>query len=159
SRETIYVSSTQIKAVITDSDLASVGTFPITVFTPTPGGGTSSSQTFTVVTVNHAPTFTMGSDQSVLKNAGAQSVSGWASSIASGGDGNQAPYTFIVSNNNNALFSSQPAITVSGTSGTLNYTPATDATGSALVTVQLKDSGGTAGGGTDTSSPQTFYIN
>ncbi len=110
SRETIYVNSTTLRAVITDSDLVSAGTFPITVFTAPPGGGTSGSQTFTVAAVNHAPTFTMGPDQSVLKNAGLQTVVSWASSISSGSsDGNQAPYTFILSNDNNALFSSQPA--------------------------------------------------
>src|SRR5439155_1618384 len=62
---------------------------------------------------------------------------------------------FIVSNSNNALFSSQPAIAADGT---LSYTSAPDANGSALVTVRLHDSGGTANGGIDTSSAQTFTI-
>ncbi len=48
SRTTTYVSATQLTADIPSSDLAIAGTFPITVFNPTPGGGTSSPQTFTV---------------------------------------------------------------------------------------------------------------
>jgi hypothetical protein len=47
-RTTTYVSATQLTASIPASDLISVGTFNITVFNPTPGGGTSNAQTFTV---------------------------------------------------------------------------------------------------------------
>src|SRR5258708_20156473 len=43
--------------------------------------------------------------------------------------------------------------------GTLTYTPAADANGSATVTVQIHDNGGTANGGVDTSAAQTFTIN
>jgi len=52
SRTTTFVNSTQIIAAINASDIASVGTFAVMVFNPTPGGGTSNSQTFTV---NAAP--------------------------------------------------------------------------------------------------------
>src|SRR5207249_2349285 len=62
---------------------------------------------------------------------------------------------FLASNNNNALFSAQPAIAVNGT---LTYTPAPNANGSATVTAQLHDNGGTTNGGVDTSAPQTFTI-
>ena len=40
----------------------------------------------------------------------------------------------------------------------LTYTPATNASGTATITVVLKDNGGTANGGVDTSAPQTFMI-
>ncbi|HEY2950993.1 MAG TPA: Ig-like domain-containing protein [Verrucomicrobiae bacterium] len=60
-----------------------------------------------------------------------------------------------MSNANPALFSVQPAVSVNGT---LTYTPAPDANGTAMVTVLLKDNGGTANGGRDTSAPQTFLI-
>ncbi len=62
---------------------------------------------------------------------------------------------FIVSNDNPALFESQPAISPEGA---LTYTPAVDAFGEANVTVQLHDDGGTAGGGIDTSVPQMFLV-
>jgi VCBS repeat-containing protein len=63
--------------------------------------------------------------------------------------------TFIVSNDDTALFLVQPAISADGT---LSYTSAADASGSAIVTVTLSDDGGTANGGVDTSAPQTFGI-
>ncbi len=48
-RATIFSSSTELTAVVLDSDLASPGTFSITVANPPPGGGTSiDSQTFIV---------------------------------------------------------------------------------------------------------------
>ena len=42
--------------------------------------------------------------------------------------------------------------------GTLAFRPASNASGHAIVTVVLTDNGGTAGGGVDTSAPQTFTI-
>ena len=50
----------------------------------------------------------------------------------------------LVSNNNNALFSAQPAVNANGR---LTYTPAANANGSATVTVRLHDNGGTTPGG------------
>lgn len=45
---TTYVSSSQLTAQITGADLASAGTASVTVVTAAPGGGTSSTRTFTV---------------------------------------------------------------------------------------------------------------
>ena len=47
-RTTAYVSSTQLTATIPASDLTTAGTYNITVFNPTPGGGESGAQTLTV---------------------------------------------------------------------------------------------------------------
>jgi hypothetical protein len=47
-RTTSFVSSTQLSAQITTADLALTGTFNLTVFNPTPGGGESGPLTFTV---------------------------------------------------------------------------------------------------------------
>src|SRR5688572_1248540 len=63
--------------------------------------------------------------------------------------------TFNVSNSNNPLFSTQPAIAANGT---LTYTAAPNANGSAIVTVTLSDNGGTANSGDDTTDAQTFTI-
>src|SRR5262249_9665595 len=63
---------------------------------------------------------------------------------------------FIVSTDNNALFSVLPSIDT--TTGTLTYTPAPGADGSANVSVQLHDNGGTANGGHDTTATQKFQI-
>ncbi|MGD0630050.1 MAG: pre-peptidase C-terminal domain-containing protein [Terracidiphilus sp.] len=45
---TTWVSTTQMTAVVPASDTACGGVFPVTVFTPAPGGGTSSAISFTV---------------------------------------------------------------------------------------------------------------
>ncbi|MBI3838016.1 MAG: SBBP repeat-containing protein [Planctomycetia bacterium] len=62
---------------------------------------------------------------------------------------------FVVGNDNNALFSVQPTI---DPSCTLTYTPAPNANGTTTVSVALRDNGGTANGGVDTSATQTFTI-
>ena len=109
----------------------------------------SGEQTFVinVNAVNHAPSFTKGADQTAIENAGAQAIAAWATAITAGPP-NEAGQTlaFDVSNNNSALFSAQPSIDATGK---LTYTSASDAFGSATVTVQLHDSGGTANGGDD----------
>ncbi|HKF68558.1 MAG TPA: IPT/TIG domain-containing protein, partial [Vicinamibacterales bacterium] len=48
NRTTTFVSSTQLQATIPATDLASSGTAQVTVFTPSPGGGTSSALPFTI---------------------------------------------------------------------------------------------------------------
>jgi VCBS repeat-containing protein len=109
-----------------------------------------------VTPVNDAPSFTKGANQTALEDAGAQSVSGWATLISAGPpDESGQALNFIVTNDNNALFSSQPTIDASGK---LSYTSAPNANGSATVTVQLHDDGGTANGGVDTSPSQMFTI-
>ncbi len=110
----------------------------------------------TVNAVNDAPTFTPGPDQDVLEDAGPQAVA-WATNIDPGApDEVGQTLTFIVSNDNNALFSVQPAIDAAGM---LTYTSAADEVGSATVSVQLMDDGGTANGGMDTSPVSQFSIN
>jgi hypothetical protein len=48
NRTTTYASSTQLTAAIKAADITSAGTAQVTVFSPTPGGGTSNAQTFTI---------------------------------------------------------------------------------------------------------------
>src|SRR5262249_14710412 len=122
------------------------------------GIDTSAAQTLTstVTAVNDAPSFTKGADQTVFEDAGAQTAANWATAISAGpADESAQVLDFIVSNNNSALFAVQPAISPTGT---LTYTPAANTSGSATVTVQLHDNGGTANGGIDTSAAQTFTI-
>ena len=106
----------------------------------------------TVTSVNDAPSFTKGADQSVVEDAGAQSVTGWATSISPGpADEGAQTVSFSVTNSNNALFSVQPAV---APNGTLTYTPAANANGVATVSVRLVDSGT----GANQSATQTFTI-
>lgn len=123
------------------------------------GQDTSPPQSFmiTVNPVNDPPNFTLGADQNILEDSGAQSVNGWATGISPGpADEASQTVSFTVTNNNNALFITQPALDASGN---LTYTPSPDASGSAVVTVTASDDGGTANGGQDTSAPQNFTIN
>src|SRR5438093_888828 len=92
-------------------------------------GSAKQSFRITVNSVNDAPSFVKGADQTVDEDAGAQSVSGWATAISAGpaNESGQA-VDFVVTNDNNGLFSGQPAISATGT---LSYTPTADAFGSA----------------------------
>lgn len=112
--------------------------------------------TLAVTALNDAPSFTKGGDITVLENCGAQSIAGWATSISAGpADESGQTLSFNASNDNNDLFSVQPAIAANGT---LTFTPTANANGTATVTVTLHDDGGTANGGVDTSAAQTFTI-
>jgi hypothetical protein len=133
---------------------------PFTAFTFVVNDGLADSApatvTINVLPVNDPPSFTKGADQTVNEDAGPQTVAAWATQIRPGPPNEDAQQlTFFATNNHPALFSAQPAIS---SGGTLTYTPTPDANGSALVTVWLQDDGGTANGGVDTSSTQTFLI-
>ena len=137
-----------------------VGTATITLNLSDNGGGanTSANQSFdiNVTSVNDAPRFTRGADETVLEDAGAQTVAGWATDIDDGDDDANQTLTFNVTGNTNpALFAAGPSV---ASNGTLSYTPADDAVGTATITLTLSDDGGTTGGGVDTSAPQDFTI-
>jgi cold shock CspA family protein len=122
------------------------------------GVDASAAQSFTITVspVNDAPSFVAGNDQTVLEDSGSQSIPGWATAISAGPpDESGQTVTFNVQNDNQSLFSAQPAVS---SGGTLTYTSAPDANGTAHVTVTAHDDGGTANGGVDTSAPQTFTI-
>lgn len=89
----------------------------------------------------------------MLEDSGTTSVAGWATSI-SAGEADQS-VTFSTSTTNTQLFASPPTVAADGT---LSFAPAANANGAATVTVTAHDDGGTANGGQDTSSPQTFTI-
>lgn len=123
------------------------------------GVDTSATQNFTitVASVNDVPSFVAGANQTVAEDAGAQTVAGWATAISPGpADESGQTVTFnVASNSNAALFSTAPAVSPTGT---LTYTPAANANGSATIGLALQDNGGTANGGIDTSATQTFTI-
>ena len=125
-----------------------------------PNVNTSASQSFiiTVNAVNDAPSFTKGPDQTMLEDAGAQSVSGWATGLSVGpaNESGQAIAGFnITGNTNTALFSAGPAVSPSGD---LTYTPAANTNGSATITLTLSDNGSNTAPNVNTSAAQTFVI-
>src|SRR6202140_4006455 len=106
------------------------GTSNITVTVNRTGGSGSKTFMLTVNPVNDARSFTKGPDQTVTEDAGAETVNNWAANMSAGPpDESGQTLTFQVTGNTNAgLFAVAPAIS---STGTLTYTPAANANGSA----------------------------
>jgi hypothetical protein len=116
---------------------------------------TSAMVTIAVAPVNDVPVFAAGPNVTTAADAGPYSAA-WATALTPGpADESGQALTFVLTNNNATLFSSQPAI---APDGALTFTPAPNRSGSATVTVVLKDNGGTENGGLDSTPPQTFRI-
>jgi membrane-bound inhibitor of C-type lysozyme len=115
------------------------------------GGALTDTDTINIIirSVNNAPSFTQGADQTVDEDLGAKTVNNWATNI-SAGPSNEASQTlnFTVTNDNNSLFAAQPAIDANGN---LSFTTAANAAGIAVVSVVLSD-------GIDSSVAQNFNI-
>ncbi|QNM85413.1 T9SS type A sorting domain-containing protein [Polaribacter pectinis] len=170
---TITIGGSTAASVMTSGNAATVtSALNSATFSPTPNyngaasisiisnDGTVNSNTatvnFTVSSVNDEPSFTVGANQTVNENAGAQNVTSFATALEDGDSEVTQTLSFNVTNNNNGLFSTQPAINASGN---LTYTAATNAFGIATVTVNIMDNGGTTNpGDDDTSDDQTFTI-
>jgi Calx-beta domain/Bacterial Ig domain len=114
-----------------------------------------------VKSVNDAPTFTKGSNQSVNEDSGpVTSLTPWATNILAGpSDELTQELEFVVDTvvdtPDKNLFIVDPAIS---RDGILTYTPADNKSGSATVRVKLKDKSGTESNGADESLEQTFTI-
>ena len=121
------------------------------------GGSDTATVTVDVQSINDVPSFTKGTDPTVLEDAGPQSVPNWATSISPGptNESGQALTFNVTGNTNAALFASQPSVDATGA---LSFETAADANGSADITITLSDDGGTANGGVNTSPAQTFTI-
>ena len=137
-----------------DADFVGTDSF---IFTVTDGIETiTRTETIIVNPINDAPSFTVGADQSVFENSGMQTVDGFITMISAGpSDEIDQGLSFTVNTNNDSLFLEGPAIDATGT---LTYTLANEATGTATIIVELRDDGGTADGGVDFSEIQTFDI-
>lgn len=107
----------------------------------------------------NTPSFTKGPDHKVPEDAGPQTVPNWATNI-----GAVPPVTFkVTANTNPRLFSAGPAVDAIRSAGgedtgTLTYTPATHARGSATITLVLRDSGTNITPNSNTGAPQSFKI-
>ncbi|HTK04300.1 MAG TPA: fibronectin type III domain-containing protein [Candidatus Eisenbacteria bacterium] len=138
-RTTTFVNSTQVTAAILTSDLAAAGTFTVTVFDPTPGGGVSNGQTFTVN--NNVPTTTSISPDNAIAGSSSFTLTvngtNFVSTSVVRWNGGDRTTTFVNANQVTASISSSDV----------------SSTGSAAVTVFNP----TPGGGT--SNSQTFSIN
>ncbi len=91
--QTTFVSAMQLTAVVPASNLTNVGSVNVTVVTPSPGGGISGAQSFSVTVTNPVPTVTGLSPASVAQGAAAfpMKVSGTNFVAASTVDWNGTP--------------------------------------------------------------------
>jgi hypothetical protein len=156
----INVSGSGSTRTLTINPVANLfGTSTITV-TVNVSSGQTAADTFvlTVNSVNDAPSFTIGPNQTVNNDAGPQTVANWATNI-SAGPANESGQTLtfqVASITNAQLF--EPGSLRFDTNGTLSYTPLANAGGTSTIGVRLFDNGGTANGGSDLSPVQTFTI-
>lgn len=113
--------------------------------------------TINVAWSNSAPAFKGGPDLTVTEDAGRQIMPGWASQITAGNldEDRRQRLTWVVNTDQPLLFLEQPNLQPDGT---LRFTPAPHANGTAHVSVWLKDDGGVTNGGADTSTPYQFTI-
>jgi hypothetical protein len=70
NRTTSYVSPTQVQASISASDVVSEGSASVTVYNPSPGGGTSGAQTFMITASNPIPTLVGMTPTSIVEGGG-----------------------------------------------------------------------------------------
>ena len=141
------------------------GVVPVTVTVSDNGGRANGgvdtmTKTFVIniLPVNDPPTINLAGNQSVRADVGLRNVTNFANGFQPGGGEDEALQEisdFIVTVDSPGLFSVLPSISVNGT---LTYAPAIDRTGTATVSVQVRDSGGRANGGNDLSAVQTFTI-
>lgn len=111
-----------------------------------------------VTAVNDAPDFALGPNLSVAASDGPHTATGWATGFTPGptDEATQTMLAYIVTDNNAPeLFDVAPAI---DSAGTLTFTPKPGAGGTATISVVVRDNGGTANGGNDTSVVRTFTI-
>ncbi|WP_234795084.1 fibronectin type III domain-containing protein [Hymenobacter arizonensis] len=144
TRPTTFVSATQVTAAIPASDIATAGSYNVTVTNAAPGGGTSAPAVFTVnpvVVNNPAPTITSLSPATVTAGAAAQTLT------VNGTN-------FLASSTVSFNGTSRSTTFVSATQLTIALTAADQATaGSYNVTVTNPAPGG------GTSAPAVFTVN
>ena len=138
-------------------------TFRVTVSDSggTGGGGvdTSAAQTFsiTVTSTNDQPSFAASNPPAVDEDSPLVTVNSWAEFIPGGGDdeNTQAATYFVADISDVTFFDAVPSVTPAGT---LTYKLAANAFGTATFSLAVRDNGGTANGGVDTSITQTFTV-
>ncbi|WP_254512720.1 DNRLRE domain-containing protein [Anatilimnocola floriformis] len=129
-----------------------------TITMTTSDGIAIDSDTFnvTLTGINDRPSFTATNPPAVNEDAAAVSIANWAVFNPGPNETSQTVVSYNITNlTNTSLFSAGPTI---GTNGTLQYTPAANAFGTATFDLTVTDSGGNANGGQPTSTVQSFTI-
>ncbi len=128
-RTTTYVSSTQLTAAISASDVAVEGTASVTVYNPAPGGGTSNAVLFTIdpSATNPVPTLTKLSPSSALPGSAAFTLTVTGTRFIAGAtvrwNGSDRPTTYVSSTALTAEITASDVATA-GTADVTVYNPA-----------------------------------
>jgi uncharacterized delta-60 repeat protein len=123
--------------------------------------GATATATVQVVAVNDAPLFLVGSDVFVAEDAPSQTITAWTTGFVPGppdatDEGSQQVVFEVVDVTSTALFAVAPQV---DTVGTLRFTPALDANGSAIVSIRACDDGASTPPDVACSAAQQFTIN
>ena len=132
------------------------GSLSITLIADDGALTTTNSFLLTVSAVNDLPAFTLSTNLVLLaEDAGFITNANFLTGLSTGptNEANQT-YTFTVTSGTNFGYVLAPAIS---TNGTLTFKTATNAVGTNLITVVMKDNGGVTGGGKD-SVTNTFSL-
>jgi hypothetical protein len=124
----------------------------------TDASGASGEQVFAIGVINNndPPRCTIGLSQNSTDEASAQSVPAWIKNCLAGPpEESGQKITVETAVDKPELFTVTPTVDANGT---LSYDPAPNVRGTAIVTVQIRDDGGTANGGIDRGTPQSFNI-
>jgi gliding motility-associated-like protein len=118
--------------------------------------GSTFENTFTIalIDVNEAPTLDPITNKVICATTTDQTIN--LSGITAGPEANQTT-SLIVTSSNPAMFTSLTVAKGTGTLGTLSYKLAPGATGTAVISVTVKDNGGISSGGIE-SLTQTFNL-
>ena len=141
-----------VSVVTSTPDMTGAGTY-IYTYTATDKFGNQGSATRTLIVVEVTkPIFSIAGDIIVDEDRGSYYQSDFVYDFNANDEG-QSQGSYEVSNDNNALFSSQPAV---NNSGRLAFTPADNFNGTAVVTIVAVDNSDDPTHGT--SEPVTFAI-
>jgi hypothetical protein len=163
----IAYTSPNSAAVLTFAPAANTFGVAVIAVTVIDDGGTANggvnflTRTFTlnVAPVNDAPTLGAIADpQAILEDTGVQTINFGG---ISAGPANEAAQTLsVTATSSNPLLIPNPAVVYNSPdgAGSLSYLPVANANGSAIVTVTVTDSGGSANGGVDHFSG-SFTVN
>ncbi|MBL0745377.1 gliding motility-associated C-terminal domain-containing protein [Chryseolinea lacunae] len=109
-----------------------------------------------VIGVNDAPSFTKGTDMTVVENSAQHTFAHWATNISAGpADEASQALTFTITPDETRFFTAGPTLRPNGD---LDFTLADNFSGTITCNVVLRDNVGTARGGIDVSGAQTFTI-
>ncbi len=138
------------------------GTADITVTVQDNGGTANGGQdttsvtfTITVTAVNITPTLDAIPNLAIDEDAPTQTVA--LSGITAGAGDNQALTVTATSSNPSLIANPTVRYTSPQSTGSLSFAPLANANGTATITVTVRDNGGTANGGVDTTS-RTFTV-